>query len=198
MIVERVQYLTDISKNKTILHCGAAEGKDTRVGTKNQNKWLHKHLTDNAIEVVGIDISPDDEENIHYCNLENMDDCIAIKSLNYNYDYIIFGEIIEHLFNPGLVLDNLKMFDGELIITTPNAFSIRKYLYAFINREFVSKTHTCYYSTDTLEYLLNSYGYTITKTLYYGYFGKLGFLQKMFFKIFPKLADGIILHARKI
>lgn len=49
-------------------------------------------------------------------------------NIRKKYDYVIFGEIIEHLPNPGVALLNIKKFlkkGGTLIGTTPNALSLR-------------------------------------------------------------------------
>ena len=44
----------------------------------------------------------------------------------FHFDYIIFGDVIEHLENPGLGLDNIKNLvskNTKLILTAPNCFS---------------------------------------------------------------------------
>jgi len=190
MVVNRNKYLKQLVTGKSILHCGAMEGTDSRDINIKKDNWLHKHLSETAKSIIGIDLNAG--EDILKCDLSNKNDC---KKFAGEYDYIIFGEIIEHLFNVGLVLENLKMFKGELVITTPNNFSLRSYLYAVFNKEHVSPSHTCYYSVETLTYLLAQYGYKVTYQTYYAYLGRFGFIQKLFYKLFPRLADGIIIHA---
>lgn len=195
-LVERVEYLENISRNKVVLHLGAAEGNDTRELNKQNNNWLHGRLLNVAKEVIGVDINPDNESNIIACNIESHDECVEKLDKYKNVDIVIMGELIEHLFNPGTALNNLKFCKSELIITTPNVFSIRKFFWALFNREVVSKSHTCYYSVKTLTYLLNQHGYEVTKVLKYAYLGKFGYFQKWFYKLFPMLSDGIIVHAK--
>lgn len=197
MTHNRNKYLEKLVKDKTVLHCGASEGSDTRAMNRQKNNWLHSRLKAVAKKVVGVDIDP--IEDIKYCNLSDAMSCSDIMYVAGNkFDYIILGEVIEHLTNPGIVLGNLKMFEGELVITTPNVFSIRKFVSALFGKEVVSKTHTCYYSFKTLNHLLNQYGYKVTRQETYSYLGKFGFIQQIFYKLFPLLTDGIIIHAKRI
>lgn len=193
----RLQYLESICKGKTVLHCGALEGEDTRTISQLSNNWLHARLKKSAKKVIGIDIVSDEDNNIFSLDLEDAYEFRRFAYSYVQYDYIILGEVIEHLFNPGIVLDNLKLISGELIITTPNAYSIRKFIYALFGREVVSTSHTCYYSFKTLEYLLKKHGYEVLKKETYSYLGRFGFIQKAFYKLFPLLTDGIIVHAKK-
>ena len=189
-LVERNEYLETLCKDKSVLHLGAAEGIDTREANKEKNNWLHGRLRKVCKKLVGYDLYPQDEPDIIGGDIE--------ETPHYGeYDYIIMGELIEHLSNPGEALWNLRYAKGELVITTPNVFSIRKFFWACLNKEVVSNSHTCYYSFKTLEYLLTQWGYQVTQKLIYAYLGEFGYFQKAFYKLFPMLTDGIIVHAKK-
>jgi len=50
-------------------------------------------------------------------------------AIEQKFDIIVCGELIEHIENPGLMLDGIKRFmndDRILIITTPNPCSKKK------------------------------------------------------------------------
>ncbi len=196
MLVDRNEYLESICKGKTVLHLGAAEGIDTRQLNKEKNNWLHGRLLKVAKKVIGVDLNPGNETDIIKCDIEDLIECNRIFRNYKNVDIIIMGELIEHLSNPGEALYNIGLVNGELIITTPNNFALRKFLWACLNKEVVSNSHTCYYSVKTLAYLLKQQGYKVTKTLNYAYLGKFGYLQRLFYKFFPMLTDGIIIHCK--
>jgi len=53
------------------------------------------------------------------------------RPVDRKFDIVIAGDIIEHLSNPGQMLDEIKRFcgsDTRVIITTPNAFGGPNYL----------------------------------------------------------------------
>jgi 2-polyprenyl-3-methyl-5-hydroxy-6-metoxy-1,4-benzoquinol methylase len=91
--------------------------------------------------------------------------------LGKEYDVIMAGELIEHLSNPGLFLERIKVHlkkTGVFIVTTPNAFSIRNVLRSLLlgwvptNRE-----HVSWYCIKTLSFLLKRHGFTIKERAYY-------------------------------
>jgi len=88
-----------------------------------------------AKEVWGIDVQKEKINKLrkegHKVVFDNVQRLENLKKLNKKFNVIVAGEIIEHLENPGLFLDNIKNFlndDGILIITTPNIFLLR-YIY---------------------------------------------------------------------
>lgn len=74
------------------------------------------------------------------------------------YDLVVAGEILEHLSNPGMFLDNLKRYDCPIIITVPNAFSNNSGRTGIEN---VNPEHVAWYSFHTLKTLVERHGYDI-------------------------------------
>ncbi|WLQ14633.1 class I SAM-dependent methyltransferase [Hahella aquimaris] len=102
----------------------------------------------------GYEHSQDDK--IVYANMETVD-------LGDKYEVAVAGDVIEHVSNPGLFLDNIKKHldeSGELIITTPNA----KWLTVLFKP---NATHTLWHDIYTLKTLLERHGYKITYWRYY-------------------------------
>lgn len=202
-IVERVSFLKEISKNKNILHLGCI---DHDIGTykdkTNRASWLHEELSKVANKVIGVDIIPDYDDaikkqgyDIRCANVENFDGV----EIDMQIDYIIAGEIIEHLFNQGLFLDSVRKFfssNTKLVITTPNCFSLRKIFSSFVNKEINRDDHTLWHSQNTLVQLLTLKGFKIDELLFYAFMKQKGIgagIQKKFYKLLPRLADGLII-----
>ena len=72
------------------------------------------------------------------------------------------GEIFEHLSNPGLSLDALKANltpDALVVITVPNAYSLKGFLRAFVGYELIHPDHTLHHSRRTVDALLARHGF---------------------------------------
>ncbi len=187
-LVNRSEFIIDSVRDKVVLHLGAVDNYKGSIAK------LHKTLMTISKGVVGLDLDKDGIEkikkegiyNIFYSNVEDID-----IFLEDRFDIILAGEIIEHLSNAGLFLDNIKRFfstETKMIITTPNAFCLELYIHAFLGTENVHIQHTCYYSYHTLKELLERHGFTIEKSYYY-VGSKIG---KIAYKIFPSLSTGLI------
>ena len=151
-----------------MLHLGCCDHPFT-VDAIESGRWLHGRIEDAAETLVGLDLS---EEGLEACRRLGKDtnivlgDACRIDALPHApFERIVAGEIIEHVPNPGEMLVNMRRFlapDGRLIITTPNAFSLRKQLRVMAGKESVHRDHVCYFSHRTLEQLLRMSGYEVT------------------------------------
>ncbi len=97
------------------------------------------------------------------------------------YDYILCGEILEHLSNPGVFLEKLKQYDCPIIITVPNAFSETGFFWLKKGAENVNKEHVAYYSYTTLKVLIERHGYR--EIGFYWYNGEPLFAEGLIFVI---------------
>lgn len=193
-VLDKTHFIMKVIYEKDILHLGATD-KGSIIG-----HVLHKTMMTIAKSVIGLDIDRDGIEkakkegiqNIFYCNVENIGD-IKMSSFRKEFDIILAGEIIEHLSNPGLFLENIKGFFSsktEMIITTPNALCLHRYIYTFFTGyERVHPEHMCYFSYNTLKELLVRHGFIIKETYYYTLGNNI---EKMIYKIFPNLCTGLI------
>ena len=161
---------------KTVLHLGFVEHDFWRE-RKNEGRWLHDKIAAVAKELTGLDYL--DKEVMEIRN-EFGYDCLTANvehleelTLNKTYEVVVCGELIEHLSNPGLMLEGVKRFlapDSILIITTPNPFSQQRIrlIQENINEpEWLNKEHTCWFSFETLKQLLERFGYGEVKYYYY-------------------------------
>lgn len=119
-----------------------------------------KYLLDKGIasEVVGIEFDEimAEEASEHnskiFCgDLNNKEFLESFLNSNYTFDYILFGDILEHLIEPQKVLAVFKSLlnkNGKIIISLPNIAHVELFIQVFIKgswpkneRGIFDKTH---------------------------------------------------------
>lgn len=175
--VYRKDEIIKLSTNKSVLHLGFIQHSHLWKERIEQNDWLHSKLIHVADKVVGIDylcdevskIKKDLGYDVHCADVMYLDKLI----LNEKFDVIVCGELIEHIENPGLMLDGIKKFMHDrsiLIVTTPNPWRklwVRNMSSGIIEDKWLNKEHVAWYSFQTLKQLLDRKGYSELKYQYY-------------------------------
>lgn len=127
---------------------------------------LHYRLTGQA-DVLGVDYSKEaiqyyrDEgvfNNVIFGDAENLQDL----ECDENFEVIIAGDVIEHLGNPGRMLDGMRRFCDEktiLVLTTPNAFGLMGFLRYFRGSFREGEEHVMSFNEQNLTNLLKRNGY---------------------------------------
>lgn len=125
--------------------------------------WLHQHLYKHADHVLGVDIDRDGVNELRESGYNAVVGNAERLDIEGTYDYIVAGELIEHLDNPGRFLAAARKRltkSGTLILTTPNpwCFARMKYL---VSRDGVPEfpDHTHIHDEETLSHLLDRYGF---------------------------------------
>ncbi len=130
--------------------------------------WLHGRLRERFPDVVGIDISRENVENLKKAGFANLYVQSAEEiELREVFDTIVAGELIEHLSNPGAFLQRARRHLGEkgrVVLTTPNPFSIAYVLYAVLKypRTCFNLEHTCWFCPQTMIELTRRNGFKIS------------------------------------
>lgn len=168
LIKDRKPVIYKYSQNKVVLDVGCVNHDAI---TEKKTYWLHKNLKKIAKKVVGLDLN---EPEVKKLNKQGYDIKIGnVESYQFKekFDTIVAGELIEHLANPGLFLENMKKQlkkDGYFILTTPNVFCIRFTLrYIFFGKVVPNEEHTCYYDFYTFKQLIERYDLEIVQGYYY-------------------------------
>lgn len=144
------EVLRCIPDNKIVLDLGCA-----------QNPEIHFTLAKRCKKIVGVDINAKGIEYIKKKGLEAYVMDVEQIKLKDKFDYIVAGELIEHLNNPGLFLKSMKKHlrdDGKIILTTPNISSVLIYILVVIFDRTQDPTHVYYFDKKNLEVLINRYG----------------------------------------
>lgn len=161
-ICYRLEMLENLVKGKRIIHVGFADHIPLIKNKIANNIWLHKRLIESAEFCVGIDIDQSavdfikneiHKENI-YCIDITRKEQIPVEILQQNWDYLVLGEVLEHVDNPVAFLENInRNFQGiakNLIITVPNAWDIANIYLLRKNIEFINSDHRYWFTPYTL------------------------------------------------
>jgi 2-polyprenyl-3-methyl-5-hydroxy-6-metoxy-1,4-benzoquinol methylase len=145
-------------KRESVIRKLAAEKDVLDIGSVGQtgayNLWDNLKAT--AKTITGIDTQASDVDGIVLGDMEAYD-------FKRKFDIIVAGDVIEHVSNQGLFLDNIKRHlkdDGTLIITTPNA----KWWTVFLRP---NKTHTLWHDRHTLVRILETHGFVVERLIFY-------------------------------
>jgi len=167
LIIEKV-------KGKRVLHIGATNApyhvENAKVG-----KLLHQKIKGSCKSIIGIDYDRVAIEELKKYGVNDIHFGDIIKGQyderipGNDYDIILFADVIEHLDNPGLALENVRSLCNPstlVIITTPNAWSIVHILNHFKREEYVHPDHKFWPSKATMDALLGSCGFEVVSFQY--------------------------------
>jgi len=168
-IKTREDILVNLIKDKDVIHIGCSDHIQLICEKIASNKWLHKLITENAKSCIGIDT---DQESIEFLtqklNYKNVfyGDVISDSFetiTDSQWDYVVFGEMIEHLDNPVDFLisfrekyhKNIKKF----IITVPNIYCKRNLKNMLKYEEIINSDHRYWFTPYTISKLIVKAGY---------------------------------------
>ncbi|QQG44081.1 MAG: class I SAM-dependent methyltransferase [Candidatus Roizmanbacteria bacterium] len=155
----RINAILDfIPSNKVILDIGCA-----------QNPEIHLEIAKKSKKTVGIDLNKKGINDLKKKGLEAYEMSAEEINLKYKFDYIIAGELIEHLNNPGLFIEGMIKHlkpDGKIIMTTPNISSILLYTLIVLFDKTQDPTHIFYFDKKNLEAFVSRYNLKIKITKY--------------------------------
>jgi hypothetical protein len=175
-IVSREAVITEIIRNKNVVHIGCSDHIQIINSKLRTNTWLHKLITDNSNSCIGIDINKESidfvKNELGYQNVIHgnilTDDFEGLR--NKDWDYAVFGEIIEHLDDPGIFLRTFREKYGEnvkkFIVTVPSIYNIHQFSNMMNYTEIINSDHRFWFTPYTIAKLLVSAGYNPEKITY--------------------------------
>ena len=156
-------------EGKKVIHAGCSDHIPVIRGKIKTDTWLHKLLTEKTLKCIGIDIDFKSIEFLKtelgytnvYCADIVKDDISIIKE--DTWDYIVFGEMIEHLDNPVSFLNEFRNRYGtnvtRFIVTVPNIMNINRYRNMLKYREVINSDHRFWFTSYTICRILAAAGY---------------------------------------
>ncbi len=163
---ERVDFFLEYCAGKKILHVGCSG-----FPVMDLEGNLHLKLSKKIEKLYGLDIS---KEGVEWLRGKVPGRYfLDYASVDESFDVILVPEVMEHVLNPGLFMENIFRLDAnEIVMTVPNAIAIlqmnsEKFGPAVLDGgnvyiETVHKGHTAYYSPmtlgNTVEFAIDKYG----------------------------------------
>ena len=154
-IVDRVSWITEHAKGRTVLNVGCASGA------------LQSQLEAVATRVYGIDR---EDCPLPFFVKFDLEEC-AFRPLPplAGIELVVVGELLEHLSNPGHFLDRLRAYACDVLLTVPSAYGSGGIALIAKGIENVSRDHVAWYSYMTLTTLLRRHGYQLREWAWYCY-----------------------------
>ena len=160
-IIYRLDCLEKLTKNKKVIHVGCVDHLPLIEKKIDENTWLHKRLDKVATKCLGIDINQEGldflRHKLGYQDVYQMDiinDSMISQISGEKWDFLILGEILEHVDDPTLFLKKLKAnfkdHCDSIIITVPNAFKLVNFRRALKHEEFINTDHRFWFTPFTL------------------------------------------------
>lgn len=174
--VERDAELTRLvgeGGGKKILHLGCVGTTDGSPEEKiaAAERSLHALLTRAASECTGVDLDADAIHELRELGIfsnvieGNVEQLEKLALDEAGYDVIVAGDIIEHVSNPGLMLEGIKprlKKDGILVVSTPNAFGIAAWIRFLRGRFREGEQHVMCFNVIALQQLLKRHGFEVS------------------------------------
>ena len=132
-----------------------------------------KYLMEKGItkKVIGIELDPEmgkeAEKNLSSVVIGDLEDSAVIEALQKEgpYDYILLGDILEHIRDPWKILNNLSNMlcpDGKVVISTPNVqhIDVLRHIYfkgywPYNQRGIFDRTHLRWFTLKNLQELVD-------------------------------------------
>lgn len=174
----RMPYLLGLAEGLRVLHVGCV---DVMVATERlaTGEHLHARLHAVARHLVGLDIDAKGIEqlgemgygDLHVVDITSPGWHVAFAS--QQFDLILASEVVEHLSNPGIFLDEARMLatatGADFVVTVPNAFRVATLRRLRHGVEFVHPDHNYWFSYHTITNLMMKHGWGVTECLLYGH-----------------------------
>ena len=170
-IHDRVNYLANLVKDKKIIHLGCADHKEIIEYKMKNNIWLHGRLTETTNKCLGVEINSISVDLLK--DKYQIDNVICANILtdtkkilnNENWDYLVLGEVLEHIDNPVSFLKEIRINAQDrlkkIVISVPNAFAWHYINNAYKNKEHINSDHRYYFTAYTLGKIITMAGYKV-------------------------------------
>jgi hypothetical protein len=179
-VVNRVDFILNYCRNKTVLHIGFADYPFTEQRIEDKS-LLHLQLkevakttygSDNNLKAVEKYILLTGDKQIAQGDLMNMP---VVENTNTDFDIILLGEVLEHLKNPHQAAQNLyNSFPAGtfFLVTVPNYTSLDSFAGSLNNKESIHPDHYWYFSPYTLLRMFPPEQFSMEEIMFGMYFQK--------------------------
>ena len=164
----------EVCKGKSVLHFGASDYPYHKERFFNKH-LLHYKLSKVTSYLLGVD---NNVESVKFLNSHGLNNIVVgdvvlnkydERVYSHKYDVVLLLDILEHLTNPGLALQNIKQFCDEntiILVSVPNVWSVFRLKNHFRKEEIVHPDHCFWPSKHTMEVLLKKSGFGIVNEFF--------------------------------
>jgi hypothetical protein len=204
-VIDRLEMIDTLITGKKVLHVGCVDHPLTSSRLRS-DRWLHGRLTKLASKCLGIDINQEgldflksefQIDNVCYVDLLNPN--LAAEITSVEWDYVVFGEILEHVDNPVQFLQafhtNYGKYCKKVILTVPNAFRFGNITSALKNSEFINSDHRYWFSPFTICKVMNQAGLSVQEVhlcKFSSYGGWKGAIRNWILNRYPLFAEDVL------
>jgi hypothetical protein len=202
----REDLIVKIVNGASVLHVGFCDHLAHLDEKMENDTWTHAIIGRAASKIYGVDINNDAVEHLRSKGISDIYCCDITNSLPselesiIRFDYLILGEVLEHIPNPQKFLADIKKVlgsrIGKIIITCPNAFSFSNCLFSMFGIERINTDHRFWFSPFTLSKIATDAGYFVEKvstTQLCRPASALGILSNLLVRAIPGKRDTLVL-----
>jgi 2-polyprenyl-3-methyl-5-hydroxy-6-metoxy-1,4-benzoquinol methylase len=169
---ERMNYVEQLVRGKRVLHIGCLDHVPLIETRMKDGRWFHGRLTQAAQTCLGVDIDRQGVEFVRsqlgITNIVHGDilsGAAVAEVAAQTWDYVVFGEVLEHIDNPVLFLKQfLATYGsqvGQVIITVPNAFRASNIRQVFKSLEVINTDHRYWFTPFTIWKVMHQAGLNV-------------------------------------
>ncbi|MDP4191363.1 MAG: hypothetical protein Q8858_07365 [Bacteroidota bacterium] len=206
-IPTRIDFVENLIQSKKIIHLGCVDHLSSLESKLKSNTWFHKRLMDKATRCFGIDINREGIEYIRKIGFDDViyldiaEDDVPFEIKNEKWDYLVLGEILEHIDNPVFFLSSIrekyKAYVDKVIITVPFAFRLLNFRNVLKHKEFINSDHRFWFTPYTLAKVTDRSGMKVeTFNFVHSYKpSRFSLVNKFLLTRYPALRDTLVLIA---
>jgi len=201
----RMDFITQRVQNSRVIHMGCVDHLPLIPQKIERNQWLHKKIVEAASRCLGVDI---DKEGVCYVKDELgyrdvmvhdiLNDVVPENIRNERWDFMVLGELLEHIDDPVTFLKALKSryaaYIDKIIISVPHAFQIDNFKFNLLGKEVINSDHRYWFTAYTLSKILVLSGYrNIQIDFFEGFKTPLGRpFKRLLLSFFPQFSDTLV------
>ena len=166
----RMDFITQLVQNSRVIHMGCVDHLPLISKKIERDQWLHIKIVEAVSSCLGVDI---DEEGVRYVRdklgyqdvivHDILQDAVPERITELRWDYMVLGELLEHIDDPVSFLQALKSryaaYVDKIIISVPHALRIDNFKLNLRGREVINSDHRYWFTAYTLSKLLVLSGY---------------------------------------
>lgn len=161
--MKRLDFILEETRGPVVLDLGAVQHDASNAENE---EWVHKNLDERFETVVGVDILADEVRQLREQGYDIRHADVTAMDLDVTADTVVAGELLEHVANPGLMLQRAAAHlrpGGRIVLTTPNPWAY-SFLRGWVTGSMsINDEHVAWYGPEVLRQLLDRYGFAVER-----------------------------------